>query len=281
MPIYDLSYRHWKGAQTPASSRWLPITTTGLMQHLKKRLFLFWMFLCWTPALIGGVLIYLHTVVGIPELPGAADAGFFYNYYTAWWMTPLFLLTAVFVGAGLIANDRRTNALQIYLSKPIRTVDYLLGKGAAVAAAVGLVTLAPGVTLFLFRWGLDKEGGFLTSHLMVPFSVVAASLLIMLTLSILSLTVSSLTKSGRIAGLTLVMLFLFSSAFQVILGFFHRDLSSLVSPLSNLQQGLALIFGIRTSYHIHPLINLMVLASMLAVCVLILFRKVRAVEVVQ
>ena len=41
MPIYDLSYRHWDGQRTPASMRWLPIASAGLMEHLKKRLFLF------------------------------------------------------------------------------------------------------------------------------------------------------------------------------------------------------------------------------------------------
>jgi hypothetical protein len=116
---------------------------------------------------------------------------------------------------------------------------------------------------------------------MLPFSIVAASLLIMVTLSILSLTVSALTKSGRVAGLMLVMLFLFSEAFRVILGFFHRDLSSLISPVSNLQQGLALVFGIQSSYRIHPAISLVILAGMLAVCVAILFRRVQPVEVVQ
>ena len=279
MPIYDLSYRHWNGPRTPASSRWLPIATTGLVQHLKKRLFLFWLFLSWIPALVGGVLIYLRTMVNIPEAPGAADAGFFHTGYGL--IKVFYLLTAVFVGAGLIANDRRTNALQIYLSKPIRTVDYLLGKGAAVAAAVGLVTLVPGLTLFLFRWGLDKEGGYLASNLMLPFSIVMGSLLIMITISILALTVSSLTKSGRVAGLMLLMLFLFSNGFRVILGFFHRDLSSLISPVSNMQQGLALIFGIPTSYRIHPVISLIVLAGMLGVCLVILFRRVRPVEVVR
>ncbi len=94
-------------------------------------------------------------------------------------------------------------------------------------------------------------------------------------------TVSSLTKSGRVAGLMLVMLFLFSEGFRVILGFFHRDLSSLISPVSNMQQGLALIFVIPTSYRIHPVVSLIVLAGMLGVCLLILFRRVRPVEVVQ
>jgi ABC-2 type transport system permease protein len=279
MPIYDLSYRHWDGLRTSASMRWLPIASTSLMQHLKKRLFLFWLFICWVPALVGGVLIYVHTVFGVAELPGAANAGFFYSGYGL--IKYFYLLTAVFVGAGLIANDRRTNALQIYLSKPIRTTDYLLGKGAAVAAAVGLVTLAPGLTLFLFRWGLDKEGQYLASNWMLPFSIVAASVLIMVTLSILSLTVSSLTKSGRTAGLMLVMLFLFSNALQFILGFFHRDLASLLSPVSNLQQGLGLVFGIPSSYRIHPLVSLVFLAGMLSVCLVVLYRRVRAVEVVK
>ena len=279
MPIYDLSYRHWNGLRSPASMRWLPIATASLMEHLKKRLFLFWLFLCWIPTLIGGVLIYLHTVVNIPEAPGAADASFFHTGFG--WIQVFYLLTAVFVGAGLIANDRRTNALQIYLSKPIRTMDYLLGKGAAVAAAVGMVTLVPGLTLFLFRWGLDKEGGYLASNLMLPFSIIMGSLLIMITISILALTVSSLTKSGRVAGLMLVMLFLFSKGFRVILGFFHRDLSSLISPVSNMQQVLAMIFGMPSSYRIHPVVSLLVLAGMLGVCLVILFRRVRPVEVVQ
>ena len=31
----------------------------------------------------------------------------------------------VYVGAGLIANDRRANALQIYLSKPLTRAEYI------------------------------------------------------------------------------------------------------------------------------------------------------------
>jgi hypothetical protein len=137
------------------------------------------------------------------------------------------------------------------------------------------------MTLFLFRAGLDKEGGYLTSNLALPFSIVVGSLLIMVTLSILSLTISSLTKSGRTAGLMLVMLFLFSEAFRVVLGFFHRDLSSLMSPVANMQQGLSLIFGLPHAYRIHPLVSLLFLAAMLSVCVVVLLRRVRPVEVIR
>ena len=45
----------------------------------------------------------------------------------------VFVIT-VYVGAGLIANDRRANALQIYLSKPLMRSEYIAGKLAVLFA---------------------------------------------------------------------------------------------------------------------------------------------------
>ena len=39
-------------------------------------------------------------------------------------------LTTIYVGAGLISLDRRANALQIYLSKPLTRAEYIAGKMA-------------------------------------------------------------------------------------------------------------------------------------------------------
>jgi hypothetical protein len=41
----------------------------------------------------------------------------------------VFIVT-IYVGAGLIRNDRRANALQIYLSKPLMRTEYIFGKAA-------------------------------------------------------------------------------------------------------------------------------------------------------
>ena len=49
----------------------------------------------------------------------------------------------VYVGAGLIANDRRANALQIYLSKPLTRAEYIFGKLAILMAFLLLVTWVP------------------------------------------------------------------------------------------------------------------------------------------
>ena len=54
----------------------------------------------------------------------------------------MFFVT-VYVGAGLIANDRRANALQIYLSKPLTRAEYVVGKLAILMAFLLLVTWVP------------------------------------------------------------------------------------------------------------------------------------------
>jgi len=285
MPIYDLSYRHWPGVPGPRSQRWVPITWAGLLPLLKKRAFLFWMFLCWSPALVAGVFIYLRVSALQGDLGlnagGLLEANAFFFREFAKWQLFLYMLTSAFAGAGLIANDRRTNALQIYLSKPLRPVDYLFGKALTVAAALGLVTLAPSLTLYVLRAGLDRQGGYVTSHLLLPFQIVAASALVIVTMSIISLAVSSLATSGRTAGVSLVMLYVFSESIRGILGLlFDRSYISLLSPVSNLKQGLDWVFGQNPSFDIHPAVSLVALAVFLAVCAGIVHRRIRPVEVV-
>jgi hypothetical protein len=284
MPIYDLSYRHWSGPLGTRAERWLPIAWAGLGPLFKKRSFIFWLVLSWIPAVVAGVMVYFFTKMsgGAVDLGGTdltdATAGFFHRFYDMQLM--MYLLTSVFVGSGLIANDRRTNALQIYLSKAIRPVDYLLGKGLAVAGALLLVTLGPGMALVLLRVGLDQDGTYLRSHGTVPLSILAGSLLIVATLTIFSLTVSSFTKSGRTAGVILVMAYLFAGAFPVILNLlFGRDATSLLSPISNLRQGLDWMFGQPVRYGLHPAWNLLALAVMLGICLRILLRRVQPVEI--
>jgi len=46
------------------------------------------------------------------------------------------LCIALVVGAGAIAADNRSNALMVYLSKPITKGDYLLGKWMGIFLAI-------------------------------------------------------------------------------------------------------------------------------------------------
>ena len=57
----------------------------------------------------------------------------------------------VYVGAGLIANDRRANALQIYLSKPLTRAEYVFGKLAILMTFLLLVTWVPAIVLLIVQ----------------------------------------------------------------------------------------------------------------------------------
>jgi hypothetical protein len=62
---------------------------------------------------------------------------------------------AALVGSGLVADDRRTHALHIYFSRPVRRVDYMLGKGLALGLLLALVALVPSVLLLLADLGVE------------------------------------------------------------------------------------------------------------------------------
>ena len=64
--------------------------------------------------------------------------------------TFVFFVT-VYVGAGLIANDRRANALQIYLSKPLTRAEYVFGKLAILMTFLLLVTWLPAIVLLIVQ----------------------------------------------------------------------------------------------------------------------------------
>ena len=80
----------------------------------------------------------------------------------------VFFIT-VYVGSGLIANDRRANALQIYLSKPLTRAEYIFGKLAILMAFLALVTWLPAIVLLVVQVAFTGSFAFLQGqHLSVP-----------------------------------------------------------------------------------------------------------------
>ena len=139
MPIHDQSYRRYEGAKAPPGRAWLVIAKAGIMTMIRKRLFL------------GLLIMSLDSVHRAapsrstsrrisrrsrcsrrPPRPSASSST----------QQDLFVfIMTIYVGAGLIANDRRANALQIYLSKPLLRAEYIAGKAAVLFFFLMLVTL--------------------------------------------------------------------------------------------------------------------------------------------
>ena len=86
----------------------------------------------------------------------------------------VFIITIVL--GGLIADDRRANALQLYLSKPLTRVEYILGKAAPLLILILGVTLVPALCLLLLQIVFSGSFSFLANNLFVLPAITLASL---------------------------------------------------------------------------------------------------------
>src|SRR5690606_16499841 len=67
-----------------------------------------------------------------------------------------FILGAT-VAAPQVARDLRAGAFEFYFSRPVRPVDYMLGKVAGIGLVMACALLAGPFLLSLFRVGLSRE----------------------------------------------------------------------------------------------------------------------------
>ena len=67
MPIHDQSYRHFEGAKAPPGRAWLVIAKAGIVNMIRKRLFLGLLFASWMPFLVGAAQIYFSS--NFPQMP--------------------------------------------------------------------------------------------------------------------------------------------------------------------------------------------------------------------
>ncbi len=120
-------------------------------------------------------------------------------------------LGAVLVGAGLVADDLRTRALALFLVRPIRPVDYMLGKALVLPALLIPLALLPGLLLWLLV-GLWQPPGetwsFLQAHSDIAWHVVRFYLVASAELTGLLLLLSSRTpRRGAVISLSAAVLF--------------------------------------------------------------------------
>src|SRR5439155_15628998 len=125
MPIHDQGYRRYGGQRAPAGRAWSVIAKAGVRTLLSKRAFIGLLLLSWVPFLVRAVQIYAAT--NLPQAAFLAPDTRMFRQFLEQQEVFLFFIT-VYAGAGLIATDRRANALQIYLSKPLTRVEYIFGK---------------------------------------------------------------------------------------------------------------------------------------------------------
>jgi ABC-2 type transport system permease protein len=278
VPIHDQSYRRYKGGKARPGAAWLVIARAGIMNMVRKRIFLGLMIIAWIPFVARAVMVYAST--NFPQVAMLAPTAETFRDFLEQQNVFVFFV-AIYVGAGLIANDRRANALQIYLSKPLTRSEYIAGKAAVLFFFLMLVTWVPAMLLLALQVLFAGNFLFLQKNLFLFPAITVASLLQVLLAAFTILALSSLSKSSRYVAILFAGIIFFTLAiFGVLTAITGSNAMSWISPTESASQVRNVIFRLPPPYVTPWQVSLLVILAFIVVSISVLERRVRGVEVV-
>jgi ABC-2 type transport system permease protein len=278
MPIHDQGYRRYLGSRAAIGKSWKVMARAGIISMVKKRMFILVMLIAWLGYVVRSVQIYLSAV--FTQAAFLAPKGETFREFLDQQSIFVFFVT-IWVGAGLIANDRRANALQLYLSKPMTSAEYIAGKLAILFVFLIAVTFLPAMMLLLTQAILAGSLTFIRNNLYLLPAITLYSLLIVLTASTTMLALSSMSKSGRFVGVMFAGLSFFTLAlFNALRGITGRSTFAWLSPSASLEQLGDVIFRLTPRYQVSPALAALTVIVLIAGSIWLLLRRVRGVEIV-
>lgn len=243
MPVFDQGYQPYDGPRRPLKSRWFPLWREEVRPFLQKRVFILLCVMAILPWIVFGVgLSILKTQTGdLPigefakQLP-SVDEAWVAKLLTNGWSTFLTVILCIWMGAGLVARDRKERTLEVFLGRALGPGQYLWAKGAALGLFLLLFTFVPVLVLVVFHVGLSGDVAFLWQHAQILWGTLLYTLLgpCVVVLSVLAL--SSLSRSPRVVGLALVGAAFFGPAAAGILyGITKSSAAFLLAPVLELR----------------------------------------------
>ncbi len=239
MPVFDQGYQHWSGSISSHRWRWLAITRRGVRSALQRRLVRVFLFITWLPAivlafvlcmwglveqqseLVESVKPLLSSLLGRPILIGPRDYRIeiwtiCFHYFLSWeqWLAMILVLL---VGPNLISQDLRYNALPLYFSRPLRRIDYYLGKLGIIVALLAIAIILPALVAYVLGLLFSLDITIFRDTVGILFGSVAYGLVIAVSAGMLMLALSSLSRNSRYVALLWMGLWFISSTVSVIL----------------------------------------------------------------
>jgi ABC-2 type transport system permease protein len=277
MPIHDQGYRRYAGRRLPPGRGWWVIARAGVLERLRERRFLALLLLAWSPFMVRALQIYAST--SFAQLSFLAPGPETFREFLDQQSLFLFFIT-VYAGSGLIAGDRRANALQVYLSKPLTRAQYIAGKFAVLAIFLLAGSWLPAMTLLGLQTIFAGSPGILGENpWLIPAMTLFCAVEVTVT-SLLMLALSSLSNSRRFVAITYAGAMFFGAALYRVLQFTGGSAWAWVSP-EDVFDALSIVIFQSPEYPPLPAAaGLLALGVIAAGSIFILDRRVRAVDVV-
>ena len=246
MPIFDQGYQHWSGHLSGHAWRWLAITHHGVRIGMKSRWLRFAILFAWLPAIVLAFMLcvwgllerksdYVMPIVNLFAEWGILDQRLVadpVHYRVEFWTIcyDYFMLTelrfsmvlVLLVGPSLISQDLRFNALPLYFSRPLRRIDYFVGKLGVIAAFLGMVVIVPAVLAYGLGLLFSLDLTIIPDTFRLLISAIAYVLVISLSAGLFILALSSLSRNSRYIALFWVGVWFVSSITGVVLESVNR-----------------------------------------------------------
>jgi ABC-2 type transport system permease protein len=193
----------------------------------------------------------------------------------------LALILTAFIGPGLVSPDLANGGMPLYFCRPFSRAEYVAGKMLVIAWLLSKILWLPGLAL----WGLEAVlagGGWWRENWWLARGVLVSSLVYIVLLSFLALALSAWVRWRIIAGaLMFVVFFLFAGLGAAVNAILNTELGSLLDPARNLEYIAMELFRLDLPDSASLEQSLAAVGSMIAFCIWLLARKVRANEVVR
>lgn len=220
MPIFDQGYQHWQGTLSGHGWRWLAVARHGVRAVVQNRVVRLLLLLAWLPAIALVTFITLwglleqraESVVSIlkgilpPEVienPLAFRSAIWTVAYSYFFKAELIcsLFIVLVVGPNLVSRDLRFNALPLYLSRPVRRIDYFLGKLGVIGFFILATVTVPAVGAYLMGLAFSFDLGVVRETHQLLWASIFYGLLIAVSAGTLMLAMSSLSRRSIYVGL--------------------------------------------------------------------------------
>lgn len=238
MPIFDQGYQHWSGNLSGHAWRWLAITRHGVRLGMTNRWLRIFIFLAWIPTIVLATMLCIwgliernsSLITSIGPLLGFLDPAILagprpyrvqiwtlsYSYFMATELR-LAMILILLVGPNLISQDLRYNALPLYFSRPLRRIDYFLGKLGVIVAFLGMVIILPSITAYVLGLLFSLDISIVRDTFRILLASIAYGLVIALSAGLLILALSSLSRNSRYIALFWLGIWFVSSTLSGIL----------------------------------------------------------------
>jgi ABC-type transport system involved in multi-copper enzyme maturation permease subunit len=277
VPIHDQGYRRYTGIKTPGRGWWV-IASTTIRAELRRKRVVALLLVSWLPFLVRAVMLYVGAnfqqatfLVATPDT---------FREFLGWQNVFVFFV-AILIGAGLIADDRRANALPIYLSRPLTRTEYIVGKLAVLGAFLAFITWVPVMLLLLLQLIFSGSTKFLSEHLYLFPAATLFCITQILVSALAVLALSSLSNSRRFVAVMYAGVVFFTEAmYRPLVRMTGSSAWTLLSPGNTIDVLGDRVFRLAKPPDAPLMAAVAVIVALIVASIVVLERRVRGVEVV-